>query len=189
MALLRASTPRETKERGEGVSGSPPCIPASPCDPSSPGDATRSPPLIFPFEQPPHSFIVCLHIPRDTEKRGGRHQATLATLQRPHGHLPPSCMHQHHCTPPYLHLHLCQTTRASALDVICLCMCACTHPCVCSCTHLCTCSCAHAPAPTITPGFAAALSWPAFTFHVPCTQTFGCSCTCARTTCCSSLGH
>ena len=117
-ALLRAPTPWEMKERGEGVSGSPPHIPASSRDPPSPGHATWPPPSIFPFGWPPHGFTACLHVPGDTDKRGGRHQATLATLQRPRSHLPPSRVHQHRHAPPHLHLHLRQMTHASVLDVM-----------------------------------------------------------------------
>ena len=48
-----------------------------------------------------------------------------------------------------------------------------------ACTHASASARAHAPASTIPPRFAAVPSWPAFTFHVPRTQTFRCSCTCA----------
>ena len=68
-ALFCAPTPRETKERGEGVLGSPPHIPASSHDPSSPGHATRPPPSIFPFGWPPCSFTYITTSP-ETQKRG-----------------------------------------------------------------------------------------------------------------------
>ena len=68
----------------------------------------------------------------------------------------------------------------------CLCACTYTHFCVCSCTCLCTCSCT---CPTIPPGFPAVPSWPAFTFRVPRTRTFGCSHTHARTAYHSGLDH
>ena len=116
--LLHAPMPWEMKERGEGVSGSPPRIPASSRDPSSPAMLPSHRLQSSHSGGCPRGFTACLHIPGDTEKRGGRHQATLATLQRPPRSPAPIVRVRTSPRTPHLHLHLHRTTRTSAPDVL-----------------------------------------------------------------------